>query len=148
MTASLGAAIAGAIARGVGGSASAARGARAGFALAEFLHEADQSESRGGRIIDLGNGMKYVPNEEAKRKLLHHPAVVAAITAKAEQMARYANNLSITEDAEYGVTVQNNPETTRARARVRPMNYEAMVDDAYHSTLLKTLAAFPSDPKS
>ena len=50
MTASLGAAIAGAIARGVGGSASAARGARAGFALAEFLHEADQSESRGGRI--------------------------------------------------------------------------------------------------
>ncbi|MEC4763796.1 hypothetical protein VT930_11845 [Mycobacterium sherrisii] len=108
---------------------------------------------------DLGGGHFLRVNEEAWRALLHHPTVVAAITARANAIADQANSnvgmdpraiehLSPDGDPAYVVTVQNRSNTSRARARVRtnPDNMLGVVDDAHHSTLFQAMLAHPSDP--
>jgi hypothetical protein len=79
-------------------------------------------------------------------RILHSPDAVEAVTKKAEDLARIANGMALTRDAEYRVVVQNRDDTTRCRASVVAANYLAMVDDAHHSTLLKASAQVGSDP--
>jgi hypothetical protein len=91
---------------------------------------------------DLGGGASMTFNPAAFRSLLHHPAVVAALQAKAQRIADTANDIKITEGAEYGVVLQNDPSYTRPRALVKPVGEDpikAIVDDAAHSTLLKAM---------
>lgn len=108
---------------------------------------------------DLGGGHFLRVNEEAWRALLHHPSVVAAITARANAICNQANanvgmdpraveRLAPNGDAAYVVTVQNRSNTSRARARVRtnPDNMLGVLDDAHHSTLFNAMLAHPSDP--
>jgi hypothetical protein len=42
--------------------------------------------------------------------------------------------------------IQNRSDQTKARARVYPVNYQAILDDAKNSTLLKSMMMYPSEP--
>jgi hypothetical protein len=105
--------------------------------------------------VDLGNGNRLVFNATAFKKLLHSPAAVNAVTQRASEICAAANAM-VALDARtierlgdgqpaYKVTVQNNPDTTRARARVLPAGILGAVDDAHNATLLKAVDAHPSD---
>lgn len=107
---------------------------------------------------DLGDGHFIKINEDVWRGLLHHPSVVTAITARANAIAETANSLVAMDPRAvarlgqgkpaYTTELRNDPHASRARVRVLP-NPETMlgvIDDAHHSTLLKSVAAFPSDP--
>ncbi len=91
-------------------------------------------------------------NPEVFRALLHRPEVVAAITQRAQDISDYANDLAEhvgrpdRPDPRYATTIQNRSDSARARARVFPQNYQAVLDDAINSTLLKAMNAYPSDP--
>ena len=75
--------------------------------------------------------------------VLHSPGVVAALADQVQQMADHANSTAQQKGAEYAVTVVEDwPDSKRARANVWTANFAAMLDDAKHSTLLKTLAHF------
>lgn len=149
--------VAGAVAAEVVGGA--AEGAAAGEAAAgageagAWGEEAAAGEGEGERFTqktDLGHGNHLDLDPAMWQALLHDPAVVAAITDRANAMCAAANSMAVTPGAQYVVTVQNRSNTTRARARVRPGGddpYKAMVDDAVHSTLLKVMDQYPSDPK-
>jgi len=64
--------------------------------------------------------------------LLHSPEV-----------ADHANSIAQQKGADYAVTVVEDwPDSKRARANVWTANFAAMLDDAKHSTLFKTLAHF------
>lgn len=103
--------------------------------------------------IDLGNGHSLELHPDAIRALLHSPEAVAGIRARANAIAKSANEMSKhvgrvgRPDPEYVVEVQNDPRDTRARAKVRPGNVAAVIDNAENQTLLKALDAHPSDPK-
>jgi hypothetical protein len=97
--------------------------------------------------IDLGGGFTLVFNPEAFRKIMHTAEITAQVEERAAAITEEANRLAITVGARYAYTVSNRPENIRARARVRPDNYKAVVDDEYHETLLKALANVGSDPK-
>jgi len=79
-------------------------------------------------------------------RILHSPAAVAAVSARAQKCAGLANAMAVTRDAEYDVVIQNRGDTTRCRATVIAKNFMAVVDDAHHSTLLKAAAQTGSDP--
>lgn len=100
-------------------------------------------------------------NPEAWRALRHHPAVVPAITQRANAICDEANTNAVTSmdpravtrlspsgDPAYLVTVQDNPSTSRARARIKPNpdNMLGVVAEAAESALLKATLANPSDP--
>ena len=75
--------------------------------------------------------------------VLHSPGVVAALADQVQQMADHANSTAQQKGAEYAVTVVEDwPDSKRARANVWTANFAAMLDDAKHSTLFKTLAHF------
>jgi len=99
------------------------------------------------QLIDLGNGHRMRMDEEAFRALLHHPIVVDQIKTVAQNICDDANALARVDGARYVTWVQNFPDTTRARAFVRPGNRRAKFDDAMFSTMLKASAKYPSDPK-
>jgi hypothetical protein len=93
------------------------------------------------------DGSTMVVDKEAfgviARGLLHSPAVVAALTDKVQQMADHANSIAQQPGADYAVTIVSDwPDSKRARANVWTSNHAAMLDDAKHSTLFKTLAHF------
>jgi hypothetical protein len=92
---------------------------------------------RGGHSISI--------NMEALRALYpamrHHPAVLAALDAKAAEMAAEANALATEDGAEYRTTlVADWPDSSRARANIWTGNNAARLDEAKNSTLLKVLA--------
>jgi hypothetical protein len=119
----------------------------------------DPSESESlpnGGDINLGNGHRFVLDNAVWRSLTHHPAVVAAITARANEIADAANSM-VNLDARtkkrldngqpaYVVSVQNRGDTTRARAKVKASGLLGLVDDAANATLWKAMLGFPSDP--
>ena len=75
--------------------------------------------------------------------VLHSPGVVAALADQVQQMADHANSTAQQKGAEYAVTVVEDwPDSKRARANVWTANFAAMLDDAKHSTLFKTVAHF------
>lgn len=78
--------------------------------------------------------------------LLKSPKVTAAVQAKTEAMTNFAQSISVTKDAYYEAKVlyKDHPHWP-ARGFVVAENYKAVIDDMYHSTLLKTAAHFPSD---
>ena len=83
--------------------------------------------------VDLGAGSRLVLNDLSA--LEHHPVVKAAVEAKAQAAAAYANSIAITEGAHYYVR------TRSGVTGIMADTFEAVVDDAYHSTLLKVVAA-------
>jgi hypothetical protein len=75
--------------------------------------------------------------------VLHSPAVIAALTDQVQKMADDANQRAEQPGAEYAVTIVSEwPDSKRARANVWSSNWAAILDDAKHATLLKTLAHF------
>jgi hypothetical protein len=102
--------------------------------------------------VDLGHGNRLQLDPEAFRALLHHLSVVAAITQRAQDIADTANALAEPvgregrERPQYGVTIQNSSDTTRARARVYPSNHAGVLDDAKNATLYKSMLVHPCDP--
>lgn len=82
--------------------------------------------------------------EKLRKKLLHDPKLVKHMEDLGKQGADLGNQLANIPDAEYGTMTQNTPETERARVYIRPMNAEATLDDAYHSTMLKVWSGMKS----
>lgn len=113
------------------------------------------SASGGGASVpaelDLGDGHSMSLNPEVFRRLLHRPEVVAAITARAHGVADAANSLAVhigrpgRPAPKYGVRVQDDPESARARAQVYPANYQAVLDDQRSATMLKALHMSPGE---
>jgi hypothetical protein len=83
---------------------------------------------------------------EGMNHLLKSPQVTRAVEAKTVAMTHYAQDISITENAYYEAKVlyKDHPEWP-ARGFVVAENFKAVIDDMYHSTLLKVAAHFPSD---
>lgn len=116
--------------------------------------EGDESAPSGS----LGDGHFIRVNEEAWRQLMFHPAVQAAIAARAQAITNTANSLVAVDprtaarlakgEPAYVTSMDANPAHTRPRARVEtnPDNFLGVLDDALHSTLLKSVDAHPSDP--
>jgi hypothetical protein len=109
-----------------------------------------------GGEFKLVNGHKFVIYDAQWRALLHHPYVVSAITQRAQNICDYANSLvsvepqtakRLGEMPAYDISVQNQPDTQRARARVKPRNLLGRFDEALNSTLYKAMEQYPSDPK-
>jgi hypothetical protein len=96
--------------------------------------------------IDLGGGFKLKLVPDMFRQIMHTAGMTAAVQARCEELTNLCNELAITAGAVYTYTVSTNPNNIRARGRVRPGNFKAVVDDAAHSTLLKALASVGSDP--
>lgn len=121
-------------------------------------------DPEGGSAIQginaLAGGHWMHLNEEAFHELLRHPAVRAAVTARANQICDAANSmvgldpravarLSETQEGPaYKVTVPNNPASTRARAYVRPNGMLGKLDNAENLTLMKAVDQYPSDPEA
>jgi hypothetical protein len=81
-------------------------------------------------------------NEASLRALLQEPAVVNAVIKHTEKMLKEANALAITDEAQYGMIVYNNRPELGAVGVVYCDNYESVIDDAYHGTLLKVLSGW------
>lgn len=113
--------------------------------------EGDDLEPEGSELlpdeIDIGGGLKFKINHRAVRAMLNSPATRRQVDARGEAIAKTANDMSITPHAKYTYVPSTHPDATRARGRVETSNYQAQIDDSRHSTLLKALAAHPSDPK-
>src|SRR5437763_450384 len=91
--------------------------------------DAGEGEHIPGGEIDLGGGHRMTLNAAEFRRLLHRPEVVKALERRAHEIADAANGLAAQRQGrpppEYAVSVQDEAETTRARARVYPANVEA-----------------------
>jgi hypothetical protein len=111
----------------------------------EASAEEDLGEPRGEHNLGNGNSMHF--SDAQFRALIHGPAVVAAIMDRAQKCAEIANKLAITYGAKYAVKLQNKPDHTRPRAAIYAANFKAVIDEMYHSTLLKAAAQTGSDPK-
>lgn len=96
--------------------------------------------------IDLGGGFKLKLVPDMFRQIMHTATMRSAVQARCEELTNACNELAITAGAVYTYTVSTNPTNIRARGRVRPGNFKAVVDDAAHSTMLKALAQVGSDP--
>jgi hypothetical protein len=96
--------------------------------------------------IDIGGGMRLVISKKWFRDIMHSPEITARVADRAEAIATEANSLAVVEGAEYTYFVSNRPENIRARARVKPANAAAYVDDKLNATLLKAVANVGSDP--
>jgi hypothetical protein len=79
--------------------------------------------------------------EQQYQAILHQPKLVAHLQRIAQKGAEEANHLAAIPDAVYGTMTQNTPTTRRARVYVRPINAEATLDDAYHTTMYKAISA-------
>lgn len=119
----------------------------AGYAVGEAMQGDDAENEPGGQAVSLDNGHYIEFSERQFKDLLHDPLVVDAITGRANVVCSLCNQMAIVPDAQYEVIVQNWPNSTRARAFVRPANYAAMRDDAMYSTMLKAASSVPSDPR-
>jgi hypothetical protein len=97
--------------------------------------------------LDLGGGNAIQISPKDIQRILHSSPVVAGVTARAQHCMGIANDLAVTSGAEYDMVVQNRSDTTRCRATVFAANFKAVVDDVYHSTLLKAAAQTGSDPR-
>lgn len=96
--------------------------------------------------IDLGGGFKLKLVPDMFRQVMHSGGITSAVEQRCQQLTDLCNSLAITAGAVYTYTVSTNPTNIRARGRVKPGNFKAVVDDAAHSTLLKALASVGSDP--
>jgi hypothetical protein len=108
-------------------------------------------EDASSGVVGFGGGNSFVMNKEnfaaICKTVLHDPAVVALLAAKANQMCEEAIQLAVTKNAVYAVTVVSDwPDSSRARANVWSSNLQAMIDDAHNSTLLKVLATAGGSP--
>lgn len=119
--------------------------------------EAGEGESLPSGTVNLGGGSTMQFSPEAFRQLLHHPLVIEALKARGQAVADTANSLMAMDERAvarlapdgqpaYTAELHENPYGTRPRVRVMPANMLGIVDDAHHSTLLKSLLANPSDP--
>lgn len=97
--------------------------------------------------IDLGDGMVLHIDQAALRRAMNSPEVKAQVNARGRALATEANSLAETPGAVYKYVPSDHPNNRRARGRVTTANYQAQVDDAHHSTLLKALSNIGSDPK-
>jgi hypothetical protein len=101
------------------------------------------------RLTLPGHGHKITLNPEALRALLHRSAVVAALQQRAQDICHAGNGMAEhigrpdRPAPEYGAGIQNRTEQTRARARVYPVNRQAILDDAKNSALLKSMMMLP-----
>lgn len=95
----------------------------------------------------IGDGHYMFLPDQLFKDILHSTQVVDAITARAVAVRNACMAMAYVPGAEYEVIVQNWPDSTRARAFVRPANYAAVRDDARNSTMLKAAATVPNDPK-
>jgi|SRR5215472_9853833 len=111
----------------------------------EGAEPGDEDPTAGAHTFRDGSSM-VIDKEQFgvfARAALHSPAVVAALTEQVTAMAEFANTLAVEKGAEYAVTIVDAwPDSKRARANVWSSNHAAMLDDAKHATLLKTLAHF------
>jgi hypothetical protein len=130
----------------VAGSAVEAGEAGAEASEAGAAAEESSEESLGGEH-NLGGGHSMHISEDQFNALAHSQAVVNAIMDRAHRCTDIANDLAITQDAKYDCSLNNSPSRSRATAVVYAANYKAVVDDAYHSTLLKAAAQTGSDPR-
>jgi hypothetical protein len=129
----------------VGAEAGAEAGAESA-AEGSAAAEEEGAEAPGGEH-NLGNGNSMHFSPEQFKALLHSSAAVAAILDRGQKCAEIANGMAITKGAKYAVSLQNKPDTSRARAAVYAANFKAVVDELNHSTLLKAAAQTGSDPK-
>jgi hypothetical protein len=124
----------------------------------------EPGDGEGGEVtipgsIDLGNGHRMTLNVAEFRRLLHRRDVVAAITERANAIADAANGMigldpdtvarvGATQDGPaYVVQIQDESETTRARARVTTNGELGKLDQQTHLTLMKAMDEHPSDRK-
>jgi hypothetical protein len=119
----------------------AASATEAGSAAEELDENAPSGEH------NLGNGNSMHLSEAQFKALLHSQAAVAAVMDRAGKCADIANSLAITTGARYAVSLQNKPDRSRTRAAVYAANFKAVIDELYHSTLLKAAAQTGSDPR-
>lgn len=100
---------------------------------------------------------EWTMTPEQHRQILHHPAVVAKITELANRLCDNAN--AIAKDVrkaekhttqtqiqkasvdQFAVVVQDNPESQRPRAYVRPVGKTGLHIEAGHSVLFKAIAS-------
>jgi hypothetical protein len=111
--------------------------------LSAFDQQPDEM-LRADIVIGLGIKLKIAP--DAFRRIMHTTVITAMVAERCEELADTANALAVINGARYTYVVSNRPENIRARGRVRPDNYLAVVDDAQNSTLLKALSQVGSDP--
>jgi hypothetical protein len=86
---------------------------------------------------DLGNGARLELHDLSGFKDL--PSVKAAVRAKAEQAAELANSIAVTEPDDDGEPLYY-VRTRDGVVGVMPDSFKGVVDDSYHSTLLKVRA--------
>jgi hypothetical protein len=100
-------------------------------------------EPDGGRTsppseIRLRNGAKLKLNPEQWRALLKRPDVAEAVAKRAQGACDTANALAVTEGAVYEVSRHDDGTCSVHPGGEDPI--KGIVDDAHHSTLLKTQA--------
>jgi hypothetical protein len=96
--------------------------------------------------IPLMPGVELRIHPDYFRMIMHSPEITAAVTERCVDITSEANEQKVRPEAVYDYMVSNNTDNIRARGRVKPMNVDAMFDDAENSTLLKALATAGSDP--
>jgi len=72
--------------------------------------------------------------------ILQRPPVYAHVEKYTERQLAMANRMAITKDAEYGMIMYNNRPELGPVGVVFCDNYKSVIDDRYHSTLLKVAA--------
>jgi hypothetical protein len=138
MTAAIGP-IAEAIA-GAGGEAAAWGGAGG-----EAVEEAAEGGSLTARTMDVGNGNTLELDPEQLMNFLRSPEILAMLEQKGHELADKANEMAITEGAEYSFILQANDGYETPQIFLIPWNFQAKIDDAAHSTLLKVAASVQDD---
>lgn len=119
--------------------------------------EADETEEAPNG--SLGDGHFIRIDEEKWHALMHSAPVKAAVAQRAIDIRDEANNMVAMDpravarlnpngEPAYDYFLNDNESNTRPRARVHPSytNSLGFIDDAQNSTLLKAMAAHPSDP--
>jgi hypothetical protein len=147
MTAAAGEALA---ALGEGSVETAGGRAASAAAWGEASGEDNIDDGPGGESmpseIDLGGGIKLKIAPDMFRQIMHSPEITSGVQQRCQEISDTANGMAITEGAVYTFQVSNNSDNIRARGRVKPGNYKAVIDDEYHDTLLKALESVGSDP--
>lgn len=106
--------------------------------------------TQGGSVtsgkIDVGHGHTLKFNTDAVNALLQGPLMQAGITKRAQQVVDEANANVITEGAQYETVMSTNADG-QPTASVQPANYQAVIDEQAHSTLLAASTTISADPK-
>jgi hypothetical protein len=90
--------------------------------------------------LELGDGNSVEIDPQALREVLYGPEVMGVLTEWASALVNAANEMAITEGAEYTFVVQTTEGYGTPQIYLYPLNFQAKIDDAAHSTLLKVAA--------